>query len=162
MNTHKGPQSAFWLVVELQSLQQTSMFPVISMHTTWPLPHIFLNLSPSPPPPPFSLLSRCVSPSFLFSSGSVVCFQEIRPLLISHMSRVQLEQALYVCVCVGIPVFVTVCVCVCVCEVAHLRMRWKFEKKTASMDSPSFLHLMLPPSSHWLVYPAEQSLFFLL
>lgn len=74
------------------------------------------SLSPScshPPPPSFflsSLLSRSVSPS-LSSSGSVVCFQEIRPLLISHMSRVELGKTLCVCVCVFI---LRVCTCVCV------------------------------------------------
>lgn len=103
------------------------------------------SLSPScshPPPPSFflsSLLSRSVSPS-LSSSGSVVCFQEIRPLLISHMSRVELGKTLCVCVCmcsfcVCVPVFVSMWLCGWAYEFAHLYMRWRLEKKRASTDS---------------------------
>lgn len=71
-------------------------------------PHLFSFPSPNPL---FSslLFLLCVSPSRYFSSGSVVCFQEIRPLLISHMSRVELGKAQ--CVCLFI---------VCVCAVSHL------------------------------------------
>lgn len=78
-------------------------------------------------PPLFSLpsFSYCVSPSPYFSSGSVVCFQEIRPLLISHMSRGELGKALSVYLCVSVftmCVYTYVCVCICVCKLmfAHL------------------------------------------
>lgn len=96
------------------------------MHTTWHIP-FFQSFSPLLLLLLlllllFLLAALPLSPSLSLSSGSVVCFQEIRPLLISHMSRVELGKA----VCVCIPVFV--------CEFAHICIHRRLEKKRASTD----------------------------
>lgn len=105
------------IIAQPQTSRVCSRFPSPQSSACTPRDtSLSLNLSPPPPPPSFfsSLHSCCVSPSLYFSSGSVVCFQEIRPLLISHMSRVELGKA--VCVCVFIVcVYTCVCVCMCVC-----------------------------------------------
>lgn len=146
--------------LETSSLQHIPVSTLISMHTTWRLPlslSIFAPPSPicSPPPTPNSLFSSllfllCVSPSRYFSSGSVVCFQEIRPLLISHMSRVELGKAQCVClfiVCACACSLALVCecvcaracvgVCTCVCVRAQVCTLMHVFKKRASAESDS-------------------------
>lgn len=60
--------------------------PVISVQTMRNFHFLSLSL-PRSSSLPALFPSCCLSPSLSLSSGSVVCFQEIRPLLISHMSR---------------------------------------------------------------------------
>lgn len=117
---HKGTQSWLWLILDLRSLQQTFIFPVISMLTTWHLPHLFLNLSPSPPPPSFfPTLPLCVSlsPLLLWLSG---VFPRDKTLAhFTHEESAVGKGSICMRVCARIYLCLWPCAGMCVCMTLH-------------------------------------------